>query len=115
MTTFSHTITHQQYLEIQKKLDEAAQRHHNDYIRTIYRLDKAIVGITSQQVPQANTKLTQPASSNGVIFSGKNENCQWFGHLLQTMLRLQPQMSEPKKINHFSRHFQTRARKMYPQ
>ena len=67
---------------------------------SINRLADAIAGITTQQRPQAATML-KPVSTNTLIFDGKNEKFELFEDLFHTMLKMQPEMTEAIKINHF--------------
>ena len=66
----------------------------------INRLADAIAGITTQQRPQAATML-KPVSTNTLIFDGKNEKLELFEDLFHRMLKMQPEMTEAMKINHF--------------
>ena len=70
---------------------------------SINRLADAIAGIATQQRPQAATRL-KPVSTNTLIFDGKNEKFELFEDLFHTMLKMQPQMTEAMKINHFHAH-----------
>ena len=67
---------------------------------SIIRLVDAIAGITTQQRPQAATML-KPVSTNTLIFDGKNGKFELFKDLFHTMLKMQPEMTEAMKINHF--------------
>ena len=67
------------------------------------RLVDAITGIAAQQRPQAATTL-KPVSTNTLIFDGKNEKFELFEDLFHTMLKMQPEMTEAMKINHFHAH-----------
>ena len=66
--------------------------------------------IATQQRPQAATMLT-PVSTNRLMFDGKNEKFELFEHLFHTMLKMQPEMTEAVKINHFHAHLGKEARK----
>ena len=74
-----------------------------DAHNSINRLDDAIAGITTQQRPQAATML-KPVSTNTLIFDGKNEKYELFEDLFHTMFKMQPEMTEAMKINHFHAH-----------
>ena len=63
-------------------------------------LADAIAGSTTQQRPQAATML-KPVSTNRLIFDGKNEKFELFEDLFHTILKMQPEMTEAMKINHF--------------
>ena len=79
-----------------------------DANNSINRLADAIAGITTQQRPQAATML-KPVSTNTLIFDGKNEKFELFEDLFHTMLKMQPEMTEPMKINHFHAHLRKDA------
>ena len=75
---------------------------------SINRLADAIAGITTQQRPQAATML-KPVSTNTLICEGKNEKFELFEDLFHTMLKMQPEMTEAMKINHFHAHLRKEA------
>ena len=77
----------------------------NNYIN---RLADAIAGIATQQRPQAATRL-KPVSTNTIIFDGKNEKLELFEDLFHTMLKMQPEMTQAMKINHFHAHLRNEA------
>ena len=72
------------------------------------RLADASTGIATQQRPQAATML-KPVSTNTLIFDGKNEKFELFEDLFHTMLKMQPEMTEAMKINHFHAHLRKEA------
>ena len=72
------------------------------------RLADAITGIATQQRPQAATML-KPVSTNTIIFDGKNKKFELFEDLFHTMLKMQPEMTEAMKINHFHAHLRKEA------
>ena len=72
------------------------------------RLADAITGIATQQRPQAATML-KPVSTNTLIFDGKNEKFELFEDLFHTMFKMQPEMTEAMKINHFHAHLRKEA------
>ena len=83
---------------------EQTPRNQNlDANNSINRLVDAIAGITTQQRPQAATML-KPVSTNTLISDGKNEKFEPFEDLFHTMLKMQPEMTEAMKINHFHAH-----------
>ena len=83
---------------------EQTPRNQNRGANTsINRLADAIAGIATQQRPQAATML-KPVSTNTIIFDGKNEKFELFEDLFHTMLKMQPEMTEAMKINHFHAH-----------
>ena len=75
---------------------------------SINRLADAIAGIATQPRPQAATML-KPVSTNTLIFDGKNEKFELFEDLFHTMLKMQPEMTEAMKINHFHAHLRKEA------
>ena len=79
-----------------------------DANNSINRLADAIAGITTQQRPQAATML-KPVSTNTLMFDGKNEKFELFEDLFHTMLKMQPEMTEAMKINHFHAHLRKEA------
>ena len=88
---------------------EQTPRNQNlDANNSITRLADAIAGITTQQRPQAATML-KPVSTNTLIFDGKNEKFELFEDLFRTMLKMQPEMTEAMKINHFHAHLRQEA------
>ena len=88
---------------------EQTPRNQNlDANNSINRLADAIAGIATQQRPQAATML-KPVSTNTLIFDGKNEKIGLFEDLFHTMLKMQPEMTEAMKINHFHAHLRKEA------
>ena len=88
---------------------EQTPRNQNlDANNSINRLADAIAGIATQQRPQAATML-KPVSTNTLIFDGKNEKFELFEDLFHTMLKMQPEMTEAMKINHFHAHLRKEA------
>ena len=88
---------------------EQTQRNQNsDANNSINHLADAIAGITTQQRPQAATML-KPVSTNTLIFDRKNEKFEFFEDLFHTMLKMQPEMTEAMKINHFHAHLRKDA------
>ena len=79
-----------------------------DANNSINRLADAIAGITTQQRPQPAAML-KPVSTNTLIFDGKNEKFELFEDLFHTMLKMQPEMTEAMKINHFHAHLRKDA------
>ena len=79
-----------------------------DANNSINRLAVAIAGITTQQRPQAATML-KPVSTNTLIFDSKNEKFELFEDLFHTLLKMQPEMTEAMKINHFHSHLRKDA------
>ena len=79
-----------------------------DANNSINRLADATAGITTQQRPQAATIL-KPVSTNTLIFDGKIEKFELFEDLFHTMLKMQPEITEAMKINHFHAHLRKEA------
>ena len=53
--------------------------------------------------------MLKPVSTNTLIFGGKNEKFELFEDLFHTMLKMQPEMTEAMKINHFRAHLRKEA------
>ena len=88
---------------------EQTPRNQNlDASNSINHLADAIAGIATQQRPQAATML-KPVSTNTLSFDGKNEKFELFEDLFHTMLKMQPEMTEAMKINHFHDHLRKEA------
>ena len=88
---------------------EQTPRNQNlDANNSINRLADAIAGMATQQRPQAATML-KPVSTNTLIFDGKNEKFELFEDLFHTMLKMQPEMTEAMKLNHFHAHLRKEA------
>ena len=80
---------------------EQSPRNQNfDANSSINRLVGAISGIAIQLSPQAATML-KPVSTNILTFDGKKEKFELFENLFHTMLKMQPEMTEAMKIDHF--------------
>ena len=54
-----------------------------------------------QNRPTAQQLTIRPVNSNTMTFDGKSEKFELFEDLFHTMIKMQPEMSEQKKINHF--------------
>ena len=92
---------------------EQTPRNQNlDANNSINRLADAIAGIATQQRPQAATML-KPVSTNTIIYDGKNEKFELLEDLFHTMLKMQPEMTEAMKINHFHAHLRKEARQTF--
>ena len=81
-------------------VEQTPRNQNSDANNSINRLADAIAGITTKQRPQAATML-KTVSTNTLIFDGKNEKFELFEDLFHTMLKMQPEMTEAMKINHF--------------
>ena len=54
-----------------------------------------------QNRPTAQQLTIRPVNSNTMTFDGKNEKFEMFEDLFHTMIKMQTEMSEQMKINHF--------------
>ena len=89
-------------------VERTPRNQNSDANNSTIRLVDAIAGVATQQPPQAATML-KPVSLNTSIFHGKNEKFEIFEDLFHTMLKMQPEMTEAKKINHFHAHLRKEA------
>ena len=100
-------------------VEQTARNQNLDANNSINRLADAIAGIVTQQRPQAATML-KPVCTNTLIFDGKIEKLELFEGLFHTMLKMQPEMTEAMKMNHFhaiydKKHFKFRKHKCIKQ
>ena len=51
--------------------------------------------------PSAQTLMVRPVSTTTLTFDGKSEKFELFEDLFHTMIKMQPDMTETMKINHF--------------
>ena len=65
----------------------------------INRLAEAIAGIHNR--PSAQTLMVRPVSTTTLTFDDKSEKFELFEDLFHTMIKMQPDMTETMKINHF--------------
>ena len=65
----------------------------------INRLADVLTGV--QNRPTAQQLTIRPVNSKTMTFDGKSEEFELFEDLFHTMIKLQPEMSEQTKINHF--------------
>ena len=56
---------------------------------------------TMQNRPTAQQLTIRPVNSNTMTFDGKSEKFELFKDLFHTMIKMQPEMTEQMKINHF--------------
>ena len=56
---------------------------------------------TMQNRPTAQQLTIRPVNSNPMTFDGKSEKFELFEDLFHTMIKMQPEMTEQMKINHF--------------
>ena len=65
----------------------------------INRLADVIMGMNNKQPSQ--TLIVRPVSTTTLTFDGKSEKFELFEDLFHTMIKMQPDMTETTKINHF--------------
>ena len=68
-------------------------------IDPINRLADVIMGMNSKS--SAQTLMVRPVSTTTLTFDGKSEKFELFEDLFHTMIKMQPDMTESIKINHF--------------
>ena len=83
--------------------EQTPRNQNSDANNSIYRLVDSLPGIATRQRPQAAT-IHKPVSKNTIVLDGKNEKVEFFGDLFHTLLKMQPQMTEAMKYNHFHAH-----------
>ena len=76
---------------------------------TLSRLAEEVAGIASHEKPQTLSLLLKPRTTNTLIFDVKNELFELFEDLFKTMIKMQPEMTEKKKRNHFDSHLSKQA------
>ena len=52
--------------------------------------------------PSAKTLMVRPVSTTTLTFDGKSEKFELFEDLFHTLIKMQPDMSDTMKINHFN-------------
>ena len=72
---------------------------HNSAIDPLTRLADVLTGMTNKQTPR--TLMVRPVSTTTLTFDGKSEKFELFEDLFHTMMKMQPEMTETMKINHF--------------
>ena len=65
----------------------------------INRLADVIMGINNK--PSAQTLMVRPVNTTTLTFDGKSEKFELFEDLFHTMIKMQPDMTETMKFNHF--------------
>ena len=65
----------------------------------VNRLADVIMGINNK--PSAQTLMVRPVNTTTLTFDGKSEKFELFEDLFHTMIKMQPDMTETMKINHF--------------
>ena len=68
-------------------------------IDPINRLADVIMGMNNK--PSAQTLSVRPVNTTTLTFDGKSETFEMFEDLFHTMIKMQPDMTETMKINHF--------------
>ena len=89
-------------------VEQTPRKQNSDANNSIVPPVEAIAGIASQQRPQAATML-KPVSTNTLNSDGKNEKFELLENLFHTMLKMQPELTEAMKVNHFHAHLQKEA------
>ena len=80
-------------------VEQTPRNQNSDANNSFNRLADAIAGIATQQRSQAT--MLKPVSTQTLFFDGKNDNFELFEDLFHTMFKMQPEMTEAMKINHF--------------
>ena len=88
--------------------EQAPRNQNSDANNSINRLADAIAEFATQQRPQTATVL-KPVSTNTLIFDKKSEKFELFEVLFHSVLKMQPEMTESMKINHFHVHLRKEA------
>ena len=68
-------------------------------IDPINRLADVIMGMNNK--PSAQTLMVRPVNTTTLTFDGKSEKFELLEDIFHTMIKMQPDMSETMKINHF--------------
>ena len=68
-------------------------------IDPINRLADVIIGMNNE--PSAQTLMVRPVNTTTLTFDSKSEMFELFEDLFHTMIKMQPDMTETMKINHF--------------
>ena len=71
----------------------------NTALDPLTRLADVLTGMNNKQSPQ--TLMVRPVSTTTLTFDGKSEKFELFEDLFHTMIKMQPEMKETMKINHF--------------
>ena len=93
--------------------EETPQRQRLVSSNPINKLAEALAGIASQQRPQTSSAFFKPNTTNTLIFDSESEKFELFEDLFQTMLKMQPEMSEALKFYLFHSHFQKHALQIF--
>ena len=73
----------------------------------INRLAEVLVGMNNRS--SAQTLMVRPVSTTTLTFDGKSEKFELFEDLFHTMMKMQPDLTETMKINHFHSLFRKNA------
>ena len=65
----------------------------------LHRLADVLVGMHNR--PSAQTLMVRPVSTTTLTFDGNSEKFELFEDLFHTMIKMQPDMTETMKVNHF--------------
>ena len=71
----------------------------NHTIDPFTRLADVLTGMTNR--PTSQTLMVRPVSTTTLTFDGKSEKFELFEDLFHTMIKMQPDMTEAMKVNHF--------------
>ena len=63
------------------------------------RLAEVLVGMNNR--PSAQTRMVRPVSTTTLTFDRKSEKFELFEDLFHTRIKMQPDLTETMKINHF--------------
>ena len=74
-------------------------QHSETPLDPINRLADVIMGMNNKS--SAQTLMVRPVNTATLTFDGKSEKFELFEDLFHTMIKMQPDMSETMKINHF--------------
>ena len=76
------------------------QRQHSETpLDPINRLADVIIGMNNKS--SAQTLMVRPVNTATLTFDGKSEKFELFEDLFHTMIKMQPDMTETMRINHF--------------
>ena len=65
----------------------------------LHRLSEVLVGMNNR--PSAQTLMVRPVSTTTLTFNGKSEKFELFEDLFHTMTKMQPDMTQTMKMDHF--------------
>ena len=79
--------------------NNAKEAPHEPLVVPINRLADVIMGMNTK--PSAQTLMVRPVSTTTLTFEDTSEKFELFEYLFHTMIKMQPDMWESMKINHF--------------